>query len=165
MVGLRIEKLGSLHHVVAFDCGSEPLNKFLHQYARQNQKADGAQTYVCLDGETVIGYSTLVVGEIEHADAPARLSKGLSRHPVPIMLLGRLAVHVDWQGKGIGSSLLKDVIKRTIAAAEIAGVRALVVHAKDDSAAAYYKRFNFSDGFPEPLHLYVLTKDLRALMT
>jgi GNAT superfamily N-acetyltransferase len=158
---LRIETLARHHDVSAFDCGSEPLNIFLTRYARQNQKADGAQTYVCLAGEAVAGFATLAVGHIEHAHAPELMKKGLARHPVPVMTLARLAVDKHWQGRGIGASLLKDMMVRTIEAAEIAGVRALIVQAKDDSAMSFYKHYGFQDGFPESLHLYILTRTLR----
>ena len=113
---LRIEKLQRIHSVEGFDCGQEALNRFLIRYALQNQQAGASQTYVALSGEEVIGYYSLVVGQVEYADAPARLTKGVARHPVPIMLLARLAAKLDWQGKGIGSGLLKDAMLRTLLA-------------------------------------------------
>ena len=160
---MRIEKLNRQHKVEAFDCGAEPLNQFLAKYALLNQSANAAQTYVALDGEMVIGYYTLVVGEVQHGDSPERLRKGLSRHPIPIMVLARLAVDRKRQGQSLGQWLVKDAIGRTLYAADIAGIRALVVHAKDDRARDFYRRFGFAAGFTDPLHLYVLTKELRAL--
>jgi GNAT superfamily N-acetyltransferase len=160
---LRIEKLARLHHVEAFDCGVEPLNRFLIRYALQNQQANVAQTYVALSGDEIIGFYSLAVGEVSHSAAPPRLVKGLAQHPVPIMILARLAVHKDWQGKSIGSGLLKDAILRTVQAADIAGIRALIVHAKDEAALAFYAHFGFADGFSDPMHLYVLVKELRGI--
>jgi GNAT superfamily N-acetyltransferase len=157
----RIEKLSRQHHVEAFDCGVEPLNRFLVRYALQNQHANAAQTYVALSGDDIIGFYSLAVGEVSHSDAPPRLVKGLARHPVPIMILARLAVHRDWHGKGIGAGLMKDAIMRTMQAADIAGIRALIMHAKDDAARAFYTHFGFADGFSDPMHLYVLVKELR----
>ena len=161
MVRLRIEKLQSSHSVDEFDCGQEALNRFLSKYALQNQLANASQTYVALAGESVAGYYTLVVGQVEYAAAALRLVKGLARHPVPIMLLARLAVAQNWQGKGLGSGMLKDAIQRTLQAADIAGIRAFTVHAKDDSAKAFYEHFGFSPLPSDPFHLFRLVKDLR----
>lgn len=163
MTALVIEKLARRHIVETFDCGAEPLNRFLRLHAWQNQLANAVQTYVCADGDTVSGYAALAAGSVNFDDGPARLRKGLARHPVPVMVLARLAVDFRWQGKGVGASLLKDIALRTLQAADIAGVRALVIHAKDEAARRYYRQFGFNDGFPDPLHLYVLTKELKAL--
>ncbi len=163
MSSLRIEKLTRTHAVETFDCGEEPLNRFLIRYALQNQMANASQTYVGLDADNVIGYYTLVVGEVAYSDAPERLVKGLARHPVPIMLLARLAVSVTWQGKGAGSGLLRDAILRTLQAADIAGIRAFVVHAKHERARDFYLRYGFIPSPTDPLHLFVLTKDLRIM--
>jgi GNAT superfamily N-acetyltransferase len=160
---LRIEKLARSHDVTSFDCGVEPLNMFLQRYARQNQKADAAQTYVGLMDDQIIGFYTLVAAQIEFDHAPDRLRKGLARHPVPIILLARLAVQTGLQGRGIGHGLLRDATLRAIQAAEIAGVRAIVVEAKDEKARSFYQRFGFADGFANPNILYVLTKDLRVV--
>ena len=161
MNGLRIEKLTRQHAIDQFDCSAEPLNRFLISHALNNQLANAAQTYLALSGDTVIGFHCLAVGEVNYSDAPERLAKGLARHPVPVMILARLAVHKEWQGKGIGAGLLKDAVLRTLAAADIAGIRAMVVHAKDDAARAFYERFDFAGGFGDPMHLYALMKDLR----
>lgn len=160
---LRIEKLRRDHPVDGFDCGREELNRFLCRFALNNQQAGAAQTYLAVSGESVIGYYTLAVGEVAYADAPGRLTKGLARHPVPVMLLARMAVSKDWQGKGIGTGLLKDALRRTIQAADIAGIRALIVHAKDETARAFYEHFGFIPSPSDPLHLFLLIKDIRAL--
>jgi len=160
----RIEKLGREHVLSAFDCGQPDLNAWLIKFALQNQSASSAQTYVGLVNDTVVGYYSLAVGQVEYTNAPERLRKGLARHPVPIMLLARLAVHKEWQGKGVGRALLRDAILRTVRASEIAGIRALVVHAKDDAAKRYYEQFDFVSSPTDPLHLFVLLKDLRKLI-
>ena len=159
---LRIEKLQRGHAVESFDCGREALNRFLIRYALQNQQAGASQTYVALSEAVVTGYYTLVVGQVEYDDAPERLTKGLARHPVPIMLLARLAVAASWQGKGLGAGLLKDAMLRTVQAADIAGIRAFAVHAKDDEAKAFYERFDFMASSSDPYHLFRLMKDVRA---
>jgi GNAT superfamily N-acetyltransferase len=161
---LSIEKLQRSHALESFDCGSEPLNRFLIRYAFPNQQAGASQTYVALSGPAVVGYYTLVVGQVEYDGAPERLKKGLARRPVPIMLLARLAIATSWQGKGLGSGLLKDAMLRTLQAADIAGIRAFAVHAKDDSAKAFYERFDFLPSSTDPYHLFRLMKDIRSAL-
>jgi hypothetical protein len=100
-----------------------PLNRFLVPYAFQNQQAEASQTYVALVGDDVVGFYTLVVAQVEYDDAPQRLGKGLAKHPIPLMLLARLAVATSWPGKGLGSGLLKDAMLWTLQAADIAGIR------------------------------------------
>ena len=163
MTDFRVEKLTRSHAVDRFDCGEEALNRFLIRYALPSQQANASQTYVGLADDTVIGFHTLVVGEVAYGDAPERLTKGLARHPVPIMLLARLAVSTDWQGKGVGAGLLRDAVLRTLQAADIAGIRALAVHAKDDAARSFYRRFGFVESPTDPLHLFALIKDLCGL--
>src|SRR6266567_6517929 len=164
MIPLRIEKLQRHHPLESFDCGLEALNRFLIRYALQNQQGGASQTYVALTGEAVVGYYTLVVGQVDYDDAPERLKKGLARHPVPIMLLARLAIATSCQGKGLGSGLLKDAMLRTLQAAEIAGIRAFAVHAKDYDARAFYERFGFVAAPTDPYHLFVLLKDVHAIL-
>jgi len=161
VTALRIEKLNRSHAVEEFDCGRDALNRFLIRYALVNQHAEASQTYVALADDVVAGYYTLVVGQVQYSAAPERWTKGLVRHPVPIMLLARLAIGVQWQGKGLGSGLLKDAMQRTLAAAEIAGIRAFAVHAKDDEARAFYEHFGFSPLPSDPYHLFRLLKDIR----
>jgi len=161
--GRSIEKLRRDHVVTSFDCGRAELNSWLVRHALQNQGASAAQTYVGLVNGELVGYYSLAVGQVEYTDAPERLQKGLARHSVPILLLARLAVHKDWQGNGIGKALLKDAVLRTMQAAEIAGIRALAVHAKDDHARRYYEQFDFIASPTDPLHLFVLLKDLRRI--
>lgn len=163
MKGLRIEPLQASHRVEGFDCGQEALNRFLVRFALTNQQAQASRTYVALSGEAVVGFHTLVVGEVSHAQAPERIRKGLARQPVPVMVLARLAVALKHQGQGLGAGLLKDAISRTLAAAGIAGIRALAVHAKDERAQGFYAHFGFRPSPSDPLHLFVLIKDLQAL--
>jgi GNAT superfamily N-acetyltransferase len=164
VAALRIEKLQRGHGVDTFDCGQEALNRFLIRFAFQNQQAGASQTYIALADEEIAGYYTLVVGQIEYSSAPKRLTKGLARHPVPIMLLARLAIAKSWQGKGLGSGLLKDAMLRTLQAADIAGIRAFGVHAKDDAARSFYERFDFVASPSDPYHLFRLLKDIRAAL-
>ena len=159
-----IEKLAAAHDVESFTCGKAPLDRFLKRFALANQKAESARTYVVCRGSTVIAYYSLAAGAVEHADAPRRVGKGLAQHPVPVMLLARLAVDRTEQGRGLGRALVKDALLRTAAAADIAGIRALLVHAKDDEARAWYEALEFEPSPTDPRHLFLLMKDLRATL-
>jgi GNAT superfamily N-acetyltransferase len=160
----RIEPLQASHAVEGFDCGDEALNRFLIRFALANQRARASRTYVALAEDAVVGFHTLVVGEASPEQAPERIRKGLARHPIPLMVLARLAVAVDHQGRGLGAALLKDAICRTLAAAEIAGIRVLAVHAKNERAQSFYTHFGFRSSPTDPLHLFVLLKDLQTLL-
>ncbi|HUO08440.1 MAG TPA: GNAT family N-acetyltransferase [Phycisphaerae bacterium] len=157
----RIEKLTLAHKIDAFDCGREELNRYLLRYAWTNQQAGAGQTYIGSVGETLVGYHTLTVGHVLSEQAPERISKGLTRHPIPVMLLARLAVDQRWHGQGIGKALLKDAMLRTLQAAEIVGIRAMTVHAKNDDARKFYEKFDFVASPTDPMHLFVLLKDAR----
>src|SRR5260221_621747 len=146
----RVEKLRPEHKIEDFDCGREELNRYLLRYAWQNQQASAALTYAGLVGDAVIGYHTLAVGQVTREEAPERLTKGLARHPVPIMLLARLAVDRRWHRQGVGKALLKDAMQRTLQAADIAGIRAFAVHAKDDEARGFYEKFDFIPSLRRP---------------
>lgn len=161
----RIEKLRPHHAVEAFDCGQEALNRFLQKHALQNQRSGGSQTYVGLVNEAVIGYYALAVGSVEQDHAPERVKKGLAKHSIPIMLLARLAVDLNWQKQGVGAALVKDATLRTLQAADIAGIRALAVHAKDDVAKKFYERFDFLPSPTDPLHFFMLLKDVRKIVS
>jgi GNAT superfamily N-acetyltransferase len=159
-----IEKLRRDHNVEDFDCGQQELNRFLHRFAWQNQQAGASQTYVGLVGNAIAGFYTLAVGHVIYDDAPRRLTKGLARHPVPIMLLARLATDRRWQKQGVGRALLKDAMLRTLQAADIAGIRAFAVHAKDEDAQQFYQHFDFIPSPADPMHLFVLLKDVRRIV-
>ena len=164
MSDLRIEPLHASHRLDGFDCGEEGLNRFLVRFAWMNQRSNASRTYVALDGAEVVGFHTLVVGEVSSEQAPERIGKGLANHPIPVMVLARLAVARGNQGKGLGAGLLKDAMGRTLAAAEIAGIRALMVHAKDAHAQGFYAHFGFRPSPSDPLHLFVLLKDVQRAL-
>jgi GNAT superfamily N-acetyltransferase len=161
----RVEKLRPDHLIEGFDCVREELNRYLLRYAWANQQAGAAQTYVGMVGDTVVGYHTLAVGQVTREEAPDRLTKGLARHPVPIMLLARLAVDRRWHSQGVGKALLKDAMQRTLQAAEIAGIRAFAVHAKDEAARTFYEKFDFIPSPVDPMHLFILLKDVRRIIS
>ena len=149
------------HILDHFDCGNSVLNNWLIRYAMQNQKANSARTFVVCQNNRVAGFYSLAVGSIEHDIAGIRIKKGLARHPIPVMILARLAVDLDYQKKGIESGLLKDALLRTLDASEYAGIRAIFVHAKDEGARKFYSHFGFESSPIDPLKLMLLIKDIR----
>jgi len=159
----RVHKLSSDDETDPFDCGQDDLNRFLKRFALPNQAANAAQTYVTCRAKRVIGYYSLAVGSVQREDSPTRAVKGMARHPVPVMILARMAVDRSSQGSGLGKALLKDALLRTAQAADIAGIRALVVHAKDHDARRWYEQFDFEPSPTDPLHLFLLLKDLKKL--
>jgi len=161
----RIEKLHRSHNVDSFDCGQQDLNRFLARFALVGQQSGSSNTFVALVDEEVVGYYTLVSGQVQYENAPERLRKGLAHHPVPMMILARLAVDKSWQRKGLGTGMLKDAVLRTLQAIEIASnFRGILVHAKDDDVRRFYERFDFLPSPSDPLHMMVLLKDLRKAL-
>jgi GNAT superfamily N-acetyltransferase len=157
----KIEKLRSNHEIEGFDCGKEALNRFLIRHALANQRAESAQTYVVAQDRIVVGYYSLTAGAVTHEEATERVKRGQARHPIPIILLARLAVDKALQGQGIGPALLKDALLRAASAADTIGARSLLVHAKDAKAKAFYEHFGFEPSPTDPLHLFLIMKDLR----
>ena len=155
-----VRKLAATDQVDAFDCGENALNQFLQRHALVNQKAGSAQHYVCCHGDVVVGFYSLAVGSVDPDAAPSRVMKGLARHPVPVMILARLAVDKEHQRKG----LLKDALLRTAQAADIAGIRCLLLHAKDDAARRWYESWEFEPSPTDPYHLFLMLKDLNSLL-
>lgn len=151
------------HDVTGFSCGNESLDRWLVHYAGQNQRRDAARTFVATANDRVYGYYTLVAGQIDHHEATPETSDGLSQHfPIPIAILARLAVEVDHQGHGIGAALLNDALARVDRASEQVAVRAVVVHAVDENASAFYERFGFRALSDAPRTLMVTLAALRA---
>ena len=159
-----IRKLIGSDVVESFDCGQPALNQFLQRFALVNQNSNSSQTYVSCSSGSVAGFYSLTVGSVEPAIAAPRVVKGLPKHPVPVMILARLAVDVSHQGIGLGKALLKDALMRTAQAADIAGIRALLVHAKDEPARQWYLNWEFEPSPSDPFHLFLLMKDPKAMV-
>ena len=161
----RIVPIAADHDTQSFDCGSEEQTTWLRRHAFQAQQSDTAKVYVvCLAGSRlVVGYYVLAAGSIEHAEAPPRLTKGVGRYPVPVVILTRLGVDLAEQGRGLGSALVRDVFFQVAAIADRVGVRALLIHAETPEAAAFYKGIDpgFEASSTDPLHVALLIKDLR----
>jgi GNAT superfamily N-acetyltransferase len=160
---MEIKPLDKLQDRAAFDCGVEQLNDYLKKYALQNQKKDVARTYVIATEENqIIGYYTLVFGSVSIEEATPEISAVLGKYPIPVILLARLAIDKNEKGKGLGKALLKDALLRAVRASEIAGLRAFLVHAKDESAKAFYEKFGFEPSPHNEFHLFLKMSNIRA---
>lgn len=159
-----VEKLAKHHDASAFDCGKPPLDDWLKRFALTNQQNDSARTYVIHRGGRVAGYYSLSAGAVRPEESPARVAKGLAKHPIGVILLARLAVDRREHGTGLGKKLLADALTRALAAADAIGARAVLVHALDDDAKAFYEKFGFEPSPLDTRQLMLLMKDLRATL-
>lgn len=160
------EPLDGDHALSGFDSGEGSLDRWLSYNARAAAAAGSARTYVVSDAEQerVVGYHALTVASVEHRDGTERVARGMPRHPIPVVLLARLAVDRSVQGRGLGAFVLRDAMVRTAAGAERFGIRALVVHALHENARAFYLRHGLRPSRTDALHLMVLVKDIRAAL-
>ena len=160
---METKPLDKLQVRASFDCGVEPLNDYLKKYALQNQKKDAARTYVVTTEENkIIGYYTLIFGAVSVEETPETISAGLGKYPIPIILLARLAIDKNQKRKGLGKLLMRDALLRAVRASEIAGLRACLVHAKDETAKAFYEKFGFQPSPHNEFHLFLKMSDIRA---
>ena len=143
-----------------FDCGREDLNKWLKKRALKNQGVDATRTYVITIQHKVIGYYSLATGGVLQAFASGRVRRNMP-DPVPVMILGRLAVDYRYHHQGIGRGLLQDAALRTLQVASIAGVRAMLVHAISEEAKNFYTKHGFEYSPLDPMTLMVTVKELR----
>jgi GNAT superfamily N-acetyltransferase len=165
MAYTRPEPLRGKRRLEGFSCGEESLDSWLHRHARHAEATGSARTFVTTaDGEYVVGYYALAIGQVGPDDATDRLLKGQpAKRPVPVLLIARLAVEEERQGDGLGASLLQDALLRCDAVAETVGVRAVVAHA-NANAGGFYDRFGFEASPTDPLHRILLMKDLRRFL-
>jgi GNAT superfamily N-acetyltransferase len=159
--GPRVESLTRVHGTKEFSSGAPELDRWLERFALVAEAAGTARTYVLVEQEQVLAYYALAAGEVRRQELPRRHAAGTPRHPIPVILLARLAVASRAQGRGYGGVMLADAARRALAGAEVVGARALIVHARDQRAAAFYEHFAFVRSPSDPLHLAVLMRDLR----
>jgi len=153
------------HDLTKFDCGAHPsLNDWLRRYALANQANESVKTYVVHRENVVVGYYSICAGSVRKQEATIRITKGLANHPIPIAILARLAVDRNEQGTGLGKALLKNALLRIEQASDILGIRAVLVHAIDEAARDFYKKYHFEECPGNDLHLMLLMKDLRSLL-
>lgn len=161
----QAEPISESHDVSRFDCGThQSLNDWLKRFALANQKNESARTYVIHRNGAVVGYYSISAGSVSTEESPARIAKGLARHPIPVILLARLAVDKGSQGSGLGKALSKDALVRIARAADIVGARAVLVHAIDEPARRFYEHFDFEPSPVHELQLMLLMKDLRKAL-
>lgn len=149
--------------VDAFRCGRVELDDWLSRFAHINQHNGMAMVFVCEMKGEIAAYYALSAGQVTHASAPARVTQGVASYPIPVVILARFAVDVRFQGMGLGRAMVRDLLIRTsnLSAQEI-GVRALLIHAKDEDAKSYYMaQAEFEESPTDTLHLFLLMKDLR----
>lgn len=150
------------HVLDGFRCNEAELETWLKQRARRNQSQGASRCFVVCEGEAVVGYYALAAGAVLHAQVPGGIRRNMPE-PIPVVVLGRLAVHADWAGKGLGAGLLKDAVLRSLRLSEELGVRALLCHAIGESARRFYLHHGFVESPIEPMTLMLnLTKLKRA---
>lgn len=162
----RPQPLERGHDREGFACGEAELDRWLAVHALEAQASGSTRVFISTDGQRVVGYYALAAAQLRPEEASERALKGQPKErPVPSVLLARLAVDLGHQGRGLGRSLLQDAMLRTNEAAEELGIRVMMVHAKHEQASHWYKRFGFEESPTDPLHLMLLMKDLRALLS
>jgi predicted N-acetyltransferase YhbS len=161
----RPEPLAASHRLEGFDCGKPALNDWLLRHARQAQSSGSAKTFVVTGDDRVAGYFSLTVGQVDVLDVPERLRQGMGQNPVPVVILARLAVSAQDQGRGIGFGLLQDAIRRMLLITKQAGIHAMLTHPIDQKAASFYTRFGFIASPLRERQLLHLLKDARRLFS
>jgi GNAT superfamily N-acetyltransferase len=153
------EKLREDHDLALFQCSEPALDDWLRRRALQNEESGASRTYVVSAGRRVVAYYALAVGAVAHAGAPGRIRRNMP-DPVPVMIIGRLAVDHEFHGRGLGQGLLRDAVLRTLQAAEIAGIRAILVHAMSSDAQRFYERHGFVRSPIDPMMLMITLAEL-----
>jgi GNAT superfamily N-acetyltransferase len=157
------EPLAGDHEIDAFDSGVSTLDDWLKRRARRNEAEGASRTLVSCAGRRVIGYYNLAAGSILHTQATGRVRRNMP-DPVPVLLLGRLAVDRAWHRKGLGADLLSDAVLRAIGAAASVGVRAIMVHAISEEAKTFYERHGFRPSPVEPMTLMVTIEEAQRML-
>ena len=151
-----------------FDCGKSSLSEWLVRHARQAHASGSARTFAVVDntngGHQVVGYYSLTVGQVDTLEVPERIRKGMGQYPIPVVLLGRLAVDQRHHRQGIGPGLLRDAITRALTISEQAGVRAMMTHPLDADAARFYLKSGFVSSPAGEGMLLLLLKDAQRLL-
>jgi GNAT superfamily N-acetyltransferase len=155
--------LAAEHEFEQFNSGTPPLDDWLKRRARQNEAGGASRTYVIAEGRWVVGYYSLAAGSVMHTAATGRVRRNMP-DPVPAALLGRLAIDQTWQGRGLGTALLRDAVLRVVGAAETVGIRALLVHAISDEAKGFYEHQGFRASAIEPMTLMITIEEAQKML-
>jgi GNAT superfamily N-acetyltransferase len=151
-------RLNLEHDVQNFESGERLLDEWIVQRVLRNEREGASRTYVICCDNVVVGYYALSTGSIASVSAPGRVRRNMP-DPIPVVLLGRLAIDRRWQGRGLGQALLRDAILRTIQVAEIAGIRAIAVNTISENARQFYEKYDFKSSPIDPLLMILLLKD------
>lgn len=157
------EKLNKSHNLDAFCSGVDSLDQWLKKRARKNEQSGASRTYVLCVENQVIGYYCLATGAIATQLATGKVKRNMP-NPIPVMIIGRLAIDQNWQGRGLGRALLRDGILRVLQAADIAGIRAILVHAISERAKQFYGSCGFSVSPVESMTLMITIADARKVL-
>ena len=157
------EPLTDFHECDGFNCGEASLDDWLKRRARGNQVSGASRTYVVCQTKRVIGYYALASGAITVENARGRFRRNMP-NPIPVAILTRLAVDRDWDGQGMGRALFRDAARRVAHAADVIGIRGIVVHALSDEAKNFYLALGFDPSSHEPMTLMVMLIDVRAAL-
>ena len=155
-----LEPLGASHNVEGFNCGNEALNDWLQRRASRNQQEGSSRTWVVADSTRVVGFYASATAVVARAGATRRAARN-QPDLLPAMLLGRLAVDREQQGKGLAAALLKHFLLKALEVADLTGLRLVLVHAKDPQAAGFYRHWGFEPSPIDDLTLMLLIKDIR----
>lgn len=153
--------LSDNHSLETFSSGVASLDDWLKKRARANQAGGASRTYVVTDGDEVAAYYSLASGSVSAVEAPGRVRRNMP-DPVPVVILGRLAVDRRFHGQGLGRALVRDAAKRVLSAGEMIGIRALLVHAVSEEAKSFYQALGFLQSATHPMTLMIPLQDLRA---
>lgn len=157
------ELLSDAHLLEGFSSGAPTLDSWLKRKARANQASGASRSYVLCRGQRVVGFYALAAGSVSHDLAPRKLRQNMP-DPIPVIVLGRLAIDASEQGNGLGRALLRDAVLRITAAAQEVGIAAIVVHALNDRAKAFYNEAGFAETAVEPMTLFLRIKDVQKLL-
>ncbi len=157
------EHLTAGHDVSAFDSGVPELDTWLKRRALQHEASGASRTYVVSAGERVVGYYALATGAVAQQEAPGKVRRNMPE-PIPVMVIGRLAVDRVYQGKGLGSALLKDALLRTLNVASIVGIRAVLLHAISEDAKRFYEKAGFSPSSVDPMTMMITLADVEKAL-
>jgi len=146
------------HVTDEFDCGEPVLNDWLIKRALKNENSGASRTFVVCQNNRVVGYYVLATGSVMHKQAPSKVRRNMP-DPVPVMILGRLAVSKNVQSAGLGRGLLRDAILRTLGVSKQAGTKALLVHALSGAAHKFYRQCGFIESPLAPMILMITLKD------
>jgi GNAT superfamily N-acetyltransferase len=154
---------GDLPRTQSFDCGVAVLNEWLQRFAWQNHNSGGARVYIAVDdaADHIAGYYCLSAASVDYAATPRGVSKGLARHLIAVVLIGRLAVDAGYRGLGLGRFLIRDAFVRILETADKIGIRAVMVQAKDNAASEFYRDLGFVPSIDDPSQFFMALKDAK----